>query len=665
MRYLTPIVPFLLVACKSATPTPTETGPTDVPTVDQGLCGNLQRDQGQPVCSTNIRNANVFADLEDDGVVYLVPVTGSLPAVAIDGANYDIVSFLRLADPALAGLEEADLDEVIYGTERMYSTGVLRRTDAAVTFTVDEGAGWEATYDEVEHAHDELEGLVHPDTRYDAELPFVALGRQQDVVGGWRARFPLDGIDQDPDYVAYASYEAVGTVRILDRATYELGRGQAQWGPGDILVLVDAESDTDRIVAGVVSDEPIPYLSPLVQRSRNRGTPACYLRDATSILAIHADEIVRLSCDATEVTVTSATAAEADAFQAGLQGDAVGVVPPDLLTVDLVGVLDMDLTDTEAAIATYGLDAVRLARAYQEIPGANQLRAMAVPAAFYTDFLERNTWITDLGDGPALYTYQETLDSWLVDPTFLSDAAERRVRLESLAAAMRGGFVDPLLFDRLEEQLPLLFGSPLTLLRFRPSLNIQEQAVLPYADLYDAGTGCVADDLDADFLGPSACEATRPEERLAALAVAEVYASLWSFDAYELRAFHGVDQTQLAMSLLVTDRIDGELADAVTVRPNPLGQGTLVATQPDDQDAVGRANEYPTMIELTDRPIWRQPSSEASRGDLVLTHDEAQALGTLAATLDAAYPNSDAVVGEWKLLANGVWALKGAQPVTP
>lgn len=664
MNRTTLFLPLLLLACKAATPAPTDTGDTDPPTVDQGLCGNLQRDQGQPVCSTNIRNVSVFEDLASDGVAYLVPVTGQLPGVAIHGGNYDVLAFLKLADPDLADLEEADLDGVIYGDQRLYTTGVLRRTQTAVTFTVDEGGTWEASYDEVEAVHEALLTLVHPDARFGTELPFVAQGRQQDVVGGWRARFPLDGIDQDPDYVAYASYEAVGTVRILDRATYELGRGQAQWGPGDILVLQDAESDTDRVVAGVVSDEPIPFLSPLVQRSRNRGTPACYLRDATSVLAIHADTIVRLSCDATEVTVVAATQAEADAFQSGLSGDPVDAVEPDLVEVELRRVGDLDLIHSEATVAAYGLDAVRLARAHQQIPGANQLRAVAVPAAFYLDFLERNTWITDLGSGPALYTYQETLDAWLADPQFLSNPADRRARLEGLASAMRGGQVDPLLFERLNEQLPLVFGSPLTLLRFRPSVNLAEQAVLPFADLYDAGTGCVADDLDADFLGPSRCEAARVDERPAVLAITEVFASLWSFDAYELRAFHGIDQTRLTMSLLVTDRVDGELADAVTYSPNPRGPGVLIATQPLNQDTIGRANQYPALIELTDRPIWRQPSSESSRGDLVLTATQANDLGAVATGLEDAWPDADAVVGEWKLLATGVWALKGAQPVS-
>lgn len=657
---------ILAMACKGpvSTESTDETGATPLPT---GFCGELEVSQGQRVCAESVRNPQVLADLDDGGVPWVLPVESDappFPPVVLNANQTSVLAFLQLAAPGLEDLTQDRLGEAIWGERREFSVGLLFDRGDHVGFTFDEGDGWEVGYDDVKLAFEALQEIINEDARGGVDLVFEPDADQADRVGGWRPNFPIDGV-VEPTYVAYTDTPVVGTLRILDRAAFEAGQEAGRWGPGDILVLEDAEQDTERIVAGVISNEPLPAFSRVVERANNRGTAACFQEDATLALATFADQLVRVTCGATAVEVTTATQAEADAFRAGLVGAPVSVVPADFSTVELQPLLTLDTTESSVSIAQYGLESTRVGTAYQNIPGALQLRGVAVPVAFFQDFLERNTFVTDLGTGPAAHTYREVLDAWLTDPTYLDDPAERRLRLEGLAQAMRLGQVDPLLAQRLNDLLPTVFGSPLTVVRVTPSVNLADQTVLPFADLYDAGSGCVADDLDGDLFGPSACEAARPDERPLAVAVAEAYASLWTMAAYEQRAFHGVDHTAISVGLLVTDRVVGELADIVVRTPGGDGP-LLISAQPDDLSAVGRASEHPELTEFTPssgRIVRLQGSSEVSRGEQVLTDTQIASLADAVETVRDDGGSSAPQITEWKLLGNGAWALKNLQPV--
>ena len=61
-------------------------------------------------------------------------------------------------------------------------------------------------------------------------------------------------------------------------------------------------------------------------------------------------------------------------------------------------------------------------------------------------------------------------------------------------------------------------------IRFRSSTNVEDTDQFTGAGLYDSHSGCLADDLDADSLGPCHCEPGEPGERGIFRALRRVYA---------------------------------------------------------------------------------------------------------------------------------------------
>ncbi|MBL8916014.1 MAG: hypothetical protein JNM17_35270 [Archangium sp.] len=102
-------------------------------------------------------------------------------------------------------------------------------------------------------------------------------------------------------------------------------------------------------------------------------------------------------------------------------------------------------------------------------------------------------------------------------------------------------------------------------IRFRSSTNVEDTADFTGAGLYDSATGCLADDDDADTIGPSRCNANKPDERGAFLAIRRVYASFYNDNAYLERLRHSVNESQVGMAILVHPSVpdDDELANGV------------------------------------------------------------------------------------------------------
>ena len=71
------------------------------------------------------------------------------------------------------------------------------------------------------------------------------------------------------------------------------------------------------------------------------------------------------------------------------------------------------------------------------------------------------------------------------------------------------------------------------------------------AGLYDSYSGCLMDDMDGDTSGPCQCDPTEPKEKGVFRAIQKVYASFYNDDAYLERLMHHVDETQVAMGVLV------------------------------------------------------------------------------------------------------------------
>lgn len=96
-------------------------------------------------------------------------------------------------------------------------------------------------------------------------------------------------------------------------------------------------------------------------------------------------------------------------------------------------------------------------------------------------------------------------------------------------------------------------------LRFRSSTNVEDSDQFTGAGLYDSFSGCLADDLDADELGPSHCDPTKLNERGVFRAIRKVLASFYNRNAYLERLRHGVDESEVGMAILVHHSFPDEI----------------------------------------------------------------------------------------------------------
>jgi len=110
-------------------------------------------------------------------------------------------------------------------------------------------------------------------------------------------------------------------------------------------------------------------------------------------------------------------------------------------------------------------------------------------------------------------------------------------------------------------------------IRFRSSTNVEDSDQFTGAGLYDSFSGCLADELDGDSVGPSICDPSQTKERGVFRAIRKVFASFYNTNAYLERLRHGIDETEVGMAVLAHHSF-----------PDPLelanGVGTLEQTPP-------------------------------------------------------------------------------------
>ncbi len=96
-------------------------------------------------------------------------------------------------------------------------------------------------------------------------------------------------------------------------------------------------------------------------------------------------------------------------------------------------------------------------------------------------------------------------------------------------------------------------------IRFRSSTNVEDSNHFTGAGLYDSFSGCLADELDGDEIGPSICDPNRANERGVFRAIRKVFASFYNDNAFLERLRHGIDESSVGMALLVHHSFPDEI----------------------------------------------------------------------------------------------------------
>jgi hypothetical protein len=499
--------------------------------------------------------------------------------------------------------------------------------------------------------------------------------------------FPTCGVPVlDPTALEYEVYHraaAFGRVRRFHPDEFATAVNEARIGFQDLLVLEQAPSDVETVVSGVVSGSRQAPLSHVAVRSASRGTPNCYLKNAYEYFEAWQDQLVRLECATEGLLVRAASNDEAQAYWQQLRPAPVEIPEPDRDFTELVSLDELAVDSAEdraLGTARFGAKGRNLAWLRQHLEPALTPRGFLIPLAHYLRFVENNSWSVDLGDGPGVHSFAETLEHWQADEPFQSDAALRRSRLLALQEAFKQGSCDPELLARIGEHIEQTFGAATVGVRFRSSSNAEDGAFFNGAGLYDSFSGCWADDTDQDEVGPSRCDPDETGERGVCRALRKVWASLWNPKAFDERSFYGIPVTRAAMGVLVNERSEAELANMVAFSGNPLVYSDarfLINAQIDELPVVSpEPGMWPEQDLLTlesgsvtaiERALG---SSQLPDGDHVLDDSELEQLGQQLAAIAKAYPiDVPAPQGhvflidtEWKLMPDRSLRVKQVRP---
>ena len=621
---------------------------------------------------------------------YLAPATeeARLPTawlnVQVFSLHYD---FLITAFPdVFAGLTTSEYNDLIlYPATREFYAGTM-----AVYLSADGGdpfygfSVWDdpadssttVTQADVTAAWESLQA------RFDVgELLFVpGSSNQETAASTWRdTPFGVAGL-ADVAYEAYNPGEAYGTLRLYTLAELAEASEAAEFGYQDIVVVDEAPQDLERVVSGIVTGTRQGDLSHLNVLSANRGTPNCYLQEPLEALAEWSGQLVRFECGQTDYSVELAAQSDAEAWWDSIRPDPVEVCAPDTSVTALPGLLELATDSPEQrsdGVCAYGSKGTNLATLYQRIDNAYAFSGFTVPVHYYDAFVNTGTWTVDLGEGEGVYTFQETLDAWHADATFLSDAAVRRERLEDLRTAMLSAPVDPDLITLLGERILETWGNDTTMVRFRSSSNAEDSLEFNGAGLYESESVCLADELDGNNVGPSHCDPDKDNEKTLTEGLQSVWSSLWYMGAWEERDWYGIDQSKVAMGILCNDRSKDEQANIVAFTGNPTSVGDdrfLVNAQEGELEVVAaEPGVYPESILLTVEAgevteIFRvSPSSEVAE---VLTDAELTELGEVLDAVRDVYPidlevpeeNDLLWDTEWKITSEGRLVIKQIRP---
>ncbi len=652
-------------------------------------CPDAEARLGRRVCVHRVPDRNTWSAItfpaaavdQARATTYMVPATSdaSLPTLFVDASGFDQpdqslhFKFLTESFPEFQLLSYDQYLELILDPERrVWYAGSLTEYVAAERDPIFGFTVWDRG--------DDLATTVTCDqfrAVYHQVADRVAIGAVEVVAAGDLQRQVLEQCEVpwfDPstalDYELYTAATGCGTLRRYSVADLAAAEAAAEFGWQDLLVTDQAPFDLEPVISGIVTGTRQGELSHLNVRSRARGTPNCYVKGGYDLLADYQGQLVQLTCAADRAELVDITPAQAESCWQAYRPDPVTVVAPDFSFTDLVALPDVptaDAAERRTAVSRFGAKGSNLATLYQRIDPELELDGFVIPVHYYHAFVTANG-------------LDQTIAADLADPTFVSDGAVRRQRLEALRAAIESAPCDPDLVAAIGAEILELYGADDVMVRFRSSSNAEDSLAFTGAGLYDSTSVCLADQTDGDLFGPSHCDPEQLDERDVCRGLTRVWASLWTAKAYEERAWYGIDQSRVAMGILVDTRIANEQANIVAFTGDPVTAGDaryLVNAQIGALDVVSAApGVWPEKILLTveDGQVTAiervRGSTELPEGQWVLDDSTLVALGGHLAGIAGLFPIDDPVSPtaevlldtEWKVRADGRLVIKQIRP---
>ena len=362
----------------------------------------------------------------------------------------------------------------------------------------------------------------------------------------------------------------------------------------DILVLTRLPNEMP-VIGGSITEELQTPLAHVNVAARTRGTPNMALLHAGDDARVQPwlGKLVRFEVGNGGFTLGAATLAEAEAFWLAHKKQPY-LPKSDDAREGLPGFKELHFKDS----LSVGVKAANLAELSQlladQVPGG-----FAIPFHYYQAFMQSTTAthatceaaradcptesrpvaVCDAAQKLCDPGAKSTESLWqlatrlIANPEFKLDAPLREAVLTSLQWHIRHGVVDPAFAQLLTDRVQKQFGG--AKVRMRSSTNAEDLPDFSGAGLY------------------TSVSATATGSKAASSQVREVWASVWSWRAFEERTFWQVDHLNIRMGMAVTDSFPDEQANGVLITqniadPNVIGmylnvqKGEVSVTNPED-----------------------------------------------------------------------------------
>ena len=279
-------------------------------------------------------------------------------------------------------------------------------------------------------------------------------------------------------------------------------------------------------------------------------------------------------------------------------------------------------------IRYFGGKAANFGLLRQSIP-ANSPLAAAFSFDLWNEFLDQmlgigNSLRDEIDGRLSGYAYPPDFAALTVDLLYVRNLF-KDTAVTSFSPALQSAILTAL-------QDPQYGFDPLKKIRFRSSTNVEDSEQFTGAGLYDSKSGCLADDLDGDTIGPGLCDPSENNEKGVFRAIRKVFASFYNDNAFSERLRWGVDESQVGMALLVHHSFPDpiELANGVaTIERFPNGRaeltlvtqaGDVSVTNPQDgsiPEVVTAAQPF-NCLGCVNQLQWVQQSNLVQQGATVL-----------------------------------------------
>jgi hypothetical protein len=500
-------------------------------------------------------------DLESGGVVTL-----------LNSADWDLhYTFVREAIQGLPHLNRCDPNqyaEYLRGWwtfsvdqyfevegNRRYLLGTLVEHAGSGLHTVEFAAGdqisaaqmKQAFFTVMEHVEKPDEWFIRPQATdqierlraIEAEVPVV----EPDA--------PFRGVTYQPLTAA----TAFGTLRFVSSGEI----AAAALGPRDLL-LTDQVPNDIPLLAGLITETfqtPLAHVNVL---SRGRGTPNMGLRNARqdARIAPHIGELVRLEVRGEDFSLVGADPAEAVAYWQSRQPSGPLLVPR----------LDTGLRGVQALAQHSILDLPALGGKAAQLAELGRVLLGSASSSMRSQCLG---WVgsgkVDIPSAPAAVPVVHSLEHYRAsgaqarleelrqDANFTADPQVRAQGLFAVRSLILAHPVDSGLLAEIDDYIAEHWpGSPT---RLRSSSNTEDLPTFNGAGLYQSTS------IDASDSPEALADALR-----------RVWASLYDLRAYDEREYYRVDQSQVAMAVLMHPAFHSERANGVAISRNVVDPGS-------------------------------------------------------------------------------------------